>query len=147
MHRSLFAGLALTGLMLAGCSREPVGTNAPDLSVGAGETFTLQVGQIAELTGVALRIRLLEVAQDSRCPRDVVCVWEGDALAAIEVVYRGVEYAFGLHLNPAESRPGTATVGGYQVALDAVAPEPQADVTIPQADYRVTFRIHPAPSP
>ncbi|UCC17889.1 MAG: hypothetical protein JSU58_04875 [Dehalococcoidales bacterium] len=50
-----------------------------------GEEFTLSIGETASIHGEDLRIQFLEISEDSRCPRNVTCVWEGRAIAIIEV--------------------------------------------------------------
>lgn len=44
-----------------------------------GAEFNLALGQTATLSGTAYRLTFNRVAEDSRCPTDVVCVWAGDA--------------------------------------------------------------------
>lgn len=147
------ARLQTTGIVvlatLTGCAgaQDTESPTGPELAVQPNEDFTLAVGETALLESSDLAVRLLEVADDSRCPVDVVCVWAGDAVAAIEVVNDGVEYAFGLHVNPGEATgPGSVEVGGYCLDLEAMAPQPHAEVPIAQNDYRVTFRFRPARS-
>lgn len=50
-----------------------------------GEEFSLNIGETVSLNGEKLRIEFLEISEDSRCPRDVKCIWEGRAIAIIEV--------------------------------------------------------------
>ena len=50
-----------------------------------GEEFSLSIGETAHLKGEQLQITFLEISEDSRCPRNVTCVWEGRAVAVIEV--------------------------------------------------------------
>ena len=51
-----------------------------------GEEFSLRVGETADIKGEQMHIRFLEISEDSRCPRNVVCIWEGRAVALIEVI-------------------------------------------------------------
>jgi hypothetical protein len=139
-------GLGLALILLAGCSGTPAEVG-PDADAGRtipqeDGTFTLGVGDWAELPDAGLEIRLIEVADDSRCPVDVTCVWAGDAVTAIEVVHAGVEYAFGLHVNPGEATgPGQVEVAGYRIELESLAPAPKSGLPIPQAEYRAGFRV------
>jgi hypothetical protein len=41
--------------------------------------FSLPVGKTAGLAGSTTRLTFRKVSEDSRCPTNVVCVWEGDA--------------------------------------------------------------------
>lgn len=49
-----------------------------------GVAFSLPVGKTAVLEGSESRITFRQVREDSRCPMNVLCVWEGDA--KIEIV-------------------------------------------------------------
>ncbi len=69
-------------LLSAACSRQ-----AADIDVGLGQGFSLVPGQKASIIGEPLDIRFLEVVNDSRCPADVTCVWEGQTTCLVEVTY------------------------------------------------------------
>jgi hypothetical protein len=69
----------------AGCA--PVQTA---IIVEAGASFTLAPGQAAEVTGTDTRITFKQVREDSRCPVDVTCVWEGDARIEVVISRSGV---------------------------------------------------------
>ena len=56
--------------------------------VALGEAFTLKPGQSASVQDGALRVRFESVINDSRCPRGVTCIWEGDAVVAVST-HRG----------------------------------------------------------
>jgi hypothetical protein len=63
---------------LAGCASRP---GAPDAqavrTIASGETFTLALGDSARVGGMPLRFE--SVSEDSRCPRNTSCFWEGNA--------------------------------------------------------------------
>jgi hypothetical protein len=75
------ACLALT-LAAAACSAESgTGPGKPVLD----QPFEVRVGETALLSEEGLAILLEGVRNDSRCPIDVVCVWEGDAELMLQV--------------------------------------------------------------
>ena len=59
------AASTLFALTLAGCATTPPANAGP----------TAGLGQVAAVNGI--RIRPIEVVEDSRCPAMVNCVWEG----------------------------------------------------------------------
>ncbi len=144
-HDTVAAGSLILALCLtAACNGNPSGTTQRDVETESA--FILKVGEGVELAGGELVIHLTEVADDSRCPTDAVCVWQGDAVAALQVVSAGVEHALRLHTNPGKATgPGHADVGAYRIVFLKLAPEPLAGVSIPQGDYRVTLRIEANP--
>jgi hypothetical protein len=85
-----------------------------------------------------LRLTFLEVSEDSRCPIDAACVWQGNAAVQIAVgLGRGV--ALPRTLNTSEAL--YLDFGGYRVTLLELLPAPRAGVSIPPEDYRAVFRV------
>ena len=86
--------------------------------------FSLPIGKTATVSGSPTRITFKQVRDDSRCPRNVVCVWEGDARIEVAVAREGL---------PSESAvltlssPGNETqVGGLFVRFVGLAPYPES---------------------
>jgi len=44
-----------------------------------GQKFMLRVGKQLGFDGSSLKIKFLSVGSDSRCPKDVTCVWRGSS--------------------------------------------------------------------
>jgi hypothetical protein len=82
--------------------------------VPIGEPFRLRPGQSAKVED--LRIEFVAIASDSRCPPDVTCVWEGDAVVRLDVNGQTVE----LHTH----QPKPASVLGYTIELRSLSREP-----------------------
>lgn len=87
-----------------------------------GVTFSLPIGKTAAVAGSTTRLTFREVTEDSRCPSDAVCVWEGAAKIAVTVSRNG---------GPAETAllsltaPNNETrVADLFVRLVALAPYP-----------------------
>jgi hypothetical protein len=92
-----------------------------------------------EITVADLRLMFRTVSQDSRCPVDVVCIWQGNAAVEVDLALAAgpsAPYTF----DTSDADP-SVTVGGFRVTLLALTPEPRADATIPPGDYRAWFRI------
>ena len=125
--------LAMSGLLLSACDGSPTGP-----TVRLDEAFVLEPGETATLQGRSVRIRLVGVTGDSRCPIDVVCVTGGDAI--VEIVVRSgrtPERRYELHtgdLRPV--RHSTLTIALFQLA-----PDPFSSQTIPPEAYRATLRV------
>ena len=73
---------------------------------------------------------------DSRCPSDVVCVWQGKADVKIEVKnpVRG-----SISLNTYDNL--IDTVGNYSIELIDVSPYPVSTKVIKLEEYKVTLKI------
>jgi hypothetical protein len=64
-------------------------TGCSETKVSLGQDFPLRVGQSASIKGEELQIKFLEVVADSRCPRGVTCIWEGEVSCMVTIKYRG----------------------------------------------------------
>jgi hypothetical protein len=121
---------------LAACGDGP--TSASSMTVPLGREFTLQVGETARIEGTSLRIAVTKVAEDSRCPVDVQCVWEGDAAVSV-VITDSAARSYELHTSGRYARE--VTDGAYQVSLVRLDPAPRSSVPLSPGDYRATLRV------
>jgi hypothetical protein len=111
--------------------------------------FELEYGQTAVLPSGRLSITFAAVIGDSRCPSDVVCVWEGEATIGFQVIAAPAD----THIVTLTLRPGCAyrcdpdnavlDTLGYRFQLLAVDPYPVSTVHTPVEDYRVTLGVFP----
>ena len=112
---------ALLAAALAGCATAP--------PVQAGPTAAL--GQTTYVNG--LKLRPLEVIEDSRCPTNVVCVWAGRIIVRTEVI--GGSWHKTLDLELGKPQP----VADGAVTLVAIHPPKQAPGETDPRAYRFTF--------
>lgn len=138
---------ALVVLLVLGCGQsgpteglpgpDPAGEQQVALEEGTTE-FELGVGETVRLAGRDLAVTLSGVADDSRCPIDAVCVWQGDAaVQLILTTSRGRERAT-LHtaLDPRAIRRA-----GLVLDVVGVSPAPHSGRRIPEDAYRVRLRV------
>src|SRR5687768_1908233 len=87
-----------------------------------GVAFSLPMGKTATVSGSVNRITFTQVREDSRCPTNVVCVWEGDAKIEVSVSRNGApaETAI-LSLGPQNNE---AQLGDLAVRFVGLAPAP-----------------------
>jgi hypothetical protein len=123
-------------LAMAACGNK-VGTPS-DEKIPLGREFTLAPGQSAVVED-GVRLTLKSVSDDSRCPVDVTCVWEGDAKVSVEVLTPAPRAEHELHTSSRFDRE--AKHGAYRVSLVKLEPAPRSTATISQGDYRATFVV------
>jgi hypothetical protein len=121
---------------LAACGEGP--TSASTMTVPLGREFALRVGETAAVEGTSLRISVTKVADDSRCPVDVQCVWEGDAAVSV-VVTESAAQSYELHTSGRFARE--VAHGPYQVSLVRLDPAPRSTVPLSPGDYRATLLV------
>jgi hypothetical protein len=117
-----------------------VGPATPQATLGA--PLPLRVGETASIGPLALSLTAIE--NDSRCPTQVSCVWEGAAEALIEVAFagQGGEAAtLTLYGHNRETDESHVQVGGYRISLTGLDPYPAEAQPILQDAYVATFVV------
>ena len=106
----------------------------------AADSVRVRVGQSIAVEGV--RVRFTAVESDSRCPMDVVCVWQGDAVANFAVKQncdcRTPAIELKLHTT---LEPKRGTGYGFSVELRQLQPYPQSSSPIKQDAYYAWIRL------
>ena len=86
-----------------------------------------------------MRVVLLAIRNDSRCPVDVQCVWAGNAEVEIGVAFGEgptVPYVLNTGLEPR-----SANLGPYLLTVVELRPAPVSTTSIPTEQYVVSLRL------
>lgn len=121
--------LAVLSIAFVSCTSSPTEPSHQE----AADGFNVRFGQTVTVAGT--RISFTEI-NDSRCPKDVACVWAGDAAVTLE---SGSERVI-LHTNP-QAGSTSGTLGGVTVTLTEVKPEPVGSNPPPKTEYVATIKI------
>lgn len=114
--------------------QEPMENNQVQINT----QFSLNIGQSVTLPEQGIKIYFTDVLEDSRCPSDVVCIWEGTVSLAINIFYQGSNLGEYI-LN--SSNLHKASFMGFFVKLKVLAPYPVSTETIQKSDYNGTFIV------
>lgn len=98
--------------------------------------ITLRGGESAEVGDRV--VRFTAVREDSRCPRGVECVWQGDAAVELVVDAGGEPTVIVLHTT---LEPRSTVAAGLRLTLVRLEPQPLASEQIPLGDYDASLRI------
>jgi len=134
MRRALILVLPL---ILATC-------NEGDLLVDTGSTtlpvtVELHVGQTIRFTEQHIALRFDHVTADSRCPKGLMCFWEGDAGVRLNVRPEGgTATDCTLHTT---LDPKTVTADPLAITLKSLNPYPERGSTIGTNEYVVTLAV------
>jgi hypothetical protein len=140
MKRSAAAVVAAFALGCGGSTEPTVDLEASLLA--APTEIVLGYGEEKSVGGTALRVAFTGVGEDSRCPIDAVCVWQGNAAAELRVSDgRGAPAAIELNTT---LEPQAAETHGVRLTLLEVQPAPRAGVPTEPASYTVKVRVEPA---
>jgi hypothetical protein len=125
--------LIATAASLVACqTSKPTGTEG-------GTRVTLQPGQ--QQTPInGIHITLIKVENESRCPTNVQCVWQGDAEVTVGISTNALDLTAPVVLHTG-IEPRSTVRNGYLFRLDSLTPYPRSGVPIAQGDYRAWMTV------
>jgi len=116
-------------------------------ATGRGATsvlFDVKQGHTERIPGSSLKIKFLNVIEDSRCPKETQCIWAGNANVKFRVSNNRRTKVF--DLNTAKGAQ-SYSFDGYQIRLVKVLPTPVVNEHIRRGEYVVTLTaIPPGPT-
>ena len=158
MKNSPFIAFSILVIMLIACRAViPLPTTLPTLpatvTAEKDSEFTLAEDQTASVTGTGLTIRLIGVAGDQRCPREIECAISGPVSISLSVQKDNGAPA-NIDLQTFTDDTGRASAGkfeginssatfqGYSIQVMGVTPYPiKPSAPIKSSDYRVTLTV------
>ncbi len=132
-----FRALVAAGLVAGLLVTLACGGDQDAAPVELGEESVLAIGESVRVAGEGLEIAFVAVTEDSRCARDVTCIWEGRVVAAVEVTLDDETQALDLAQPGLTDSPASADFHAYRFSF-AVEPYPEtAGVAIAEGEYRL----------
>jgi hypothetical protein len=105
-----------------------------------GQSFQIKYGQELTVKGQDLKVKFGSLVEDSRCPRDVKCIWAGDAKILI-TVRRANAVAANIEVHTSPSFKQAGKYQRYVIKLVALDPYPNTREEKKPADYVATLLI------
>jgi hypothetical protein len=102
------------------------------------DTVRVAFGKSVDSRGV--KVTLTGVPNDSRCPINAVCIWEGDAAVALRFEKNGQATDVTLHTSPKAGVVST-TVGGAEFRLAGLLPAPVTPNAAKESDYTAVLVV------
>jgi tetratricopeptide (TPR) repeat protein len=120
----------------------PTPMPSPPVKMTPGQPFSLALHQSGRLDSSGLGVKLYEIIEDTRCPRQVLCTFEGWARISIYVWRTDVEpVECILNTSPAANKH-VVLYDEYQIRLLRLDPYPETpEPDIASQDYRATFVV------
>jgi hypothetical protein len=146
LHRTFSFALVIGVHACAPATCDPATATCADPAakvVSVGEEFVLAPGQRVTIGESGLNIEFERVTSDSRCPRDVQCVWAGNAAIRIQVVEQMSEPRL-VELDTYGERQ-KAQLGKYELQVVSLTPDPVSTERIEPRQYRLTLRLTERP--
>lgn len=110
-----------------------------DRTAALGQEFEIKIGENIWIANELLKIKFQSVAEDSRCPEGVACVWQGNGKVVLHVM-KARRRPMVMMLNTT-LKPKEALYRGYEVKLVRLDPQRKKNVRIRQRDYVATLII------
>lgn len=102
----------------------------------------LKPGQSTGDASQSVEVTFIEVLEDSRCPANAICVWQGNVKVRIEVSYGTEIQQYRLTLGQLlEGDTDSITIGEFMITLIQVDPYPLASQPTNAANYQITLEI------
>jgi len=120
-------------LSLSNCSKD--NELKGDSSFNLNDTFELAIDKSAINNDNQLTISIDSVLSDSRCPSDVVCVWEGNAEVRFLFNNDGEKMKFILNSHGGDNYPSDTIISGYYIKLVELHPYPVSTSKISNSEY------------
>jgi hypothetical protein len=138
MPRVVIAALlVVVGL---GCNSLQSGdSESHSVLVQKGSDFDLMTGETARVSGSFVNITFTGVREDSRCPTDVQCVWQGNAVVGLALRHANgpaTDTVLSLNLEPHSMR-----YENFFVTVRDLMPQRRTDHPLKQEEYTVTLRV------
>lgn len=125
----------LAAVVLTACSSGGYGPTGSGNPSPSGQSVSVRVGDTAAVGSTGVTITFLRVTEDSRCPLNAVCVWEGNGRVELTL-----SSAYGATKDVALNTTTEPVFSGLRIVLAALNPYPTGDP--PDADdYVATFQV------
>ena len=123
--------------IVAACDAGP---NNPNAQQTGKDEFSVAYGRDVAVPGTAARLGFDQVKDESRCPSDAVCVWEGQVTLLLGVtIGDGPTVPQAVTLRGGVAAP--VTIQGVTVTLFRVDPYPITTEPHGPEDYVAFFRV------
>ena len=132
--KKIFFLFAVSAVFLASkCQKTP--------TFEMGQPFQLKMGEALKASSDDLVIQFVQVKEDSRCPKNTNCVWEGQAV--IELAVKGkASKNIDLIMSAGKSAKLKEQMDNYTCTLKKVDPYPESGTKIDPADYVIELVVN-----
>lgn len=127
--------LTLVLFVTTACEKD---TPDQDVAYEEGASFSLDYAATATCACGGPDIIFSQLIEDSRCPLNVACVWEGQIIVGLTIDGELVE----LGLSSSDQVDDTTTIGNWTITLQKVNPYPLNDFDeFEDKDYEVELLV------
>lgn len=89
-------------------------------------------------------IKFIKVVKDSRCPKNVTCIWAGEAVILVEISENGILVKEKEVVLPAGGRSLPLLIfEGSSLLVQNLLPYPQTGSNVKDREYSLELQLHP----
>ncbi len=100
--------------------------------------FVVRVNQEKAVRGTRIRLKFIELIEDSRCPVDVQCIWAGNARIKVSLSKNGRSEIVELNTTVPKT---SVQFGGYEFRFVGLSPSPRSNIRINRYGYVATVEL------
>ena len=100
----------------------------------------VQIGHEQKVANGGIRLKFVDLIEDSRCPTDTQCIWAGNAKIKISLSNAGRRAKL-FEINTG-IKPQTILFAGYEIKIVKLTPAPASNIRIRKDGYVATFSIN-----
>lgn len=108
------------------------------------QDFSIKQDENKQIKGTDLNVQFVGIIEESRCPIGVTCVWEGVAVAELQVMTpssRPRTIHLGTTEIPGRDLKKTAEVYGYKISLISLEPYPNEEKKTIDNESKIVINI------
>ena len=130
----IIAGVLLVfSLLVSACNIVDSSAETADVEAQLNTPFTLSEGERAFFENENLVLTFLDVREDSRCPLEVECIWEGQLSVEMQLRIDDQQNESLLlegFIGADEGESVSGNFSSYTLALDRLSPYPESETPI-----------------
>jgi hypothetical protein len=137
MKRIAILLLMLILLPTIGCA---VKADSDEIIADLGQQVELKIGQTISIKGEPIKVKFIEVVNDSRCAEGATCIWQGIVYCAVEITYLGSVQCETLTQPDFSQASSSDFFKDYSITF-SVLPYPKLGIEIKPSEYRLQLMI------
>ena len=108
-------------------------------SAVSAKQVDVQIGHEKRFANSGIKLKFVDLIEDSRCPIDTNCVWAGNAKIKIALSNAGrLPKIFEINTGV---KPQSIVFAGYEIKIVKLTPVPRSNVRIRKDGYVATFSV------
>jgi len=115
-----------------------------EITANLGQEVELKIGQTVSIEEEQIKVKFIEVVNDSRCAKGAICIWQGEVTCVLDITYLNSTYQKTIIQPGLTQEPIIDVFKGYMLTFN-VQPYPELGKDIKTSEYRLQLVIDKNP--